>query len=100
MVSPLRPSISMCVVRVVVSRRGWNRSTACTSAGGRSEFLANSVLPGAVAGDRATRQSHIAEDATAVPFANDATHRLDRSAHALGPRVVFALPDLPVAARR
>src|SRR4051794_10216663 len=57
-VSWSRPSISTCVARVVVSRRGANRSTTCVSLGGRSEFFAKSVQSSAVAGYSATRQSH------------------------------------------
>ena len=50
----------MWVVRVVASRRGAKRSTTCSSAGGRSEFFANSVQLRSVAGYNATRQSHTA----------------------------------------
>src|SRR5829696_1517571 len=49
------------------SRRGGCHSSHCASPGGRSEFLAHSVCPAAVAGARATRQSHTGADGTARP---------------------------------
>src|SRR5690349_15299862 len=68
-VSPSCPSISMCVVLVVDSRRDGNCSTTCTSDGGRSEFLANNVLPFAVAAGSATRQSHTRRSYPPLPCA-------------------------------
>src|SRR5437879_6389452 len=101
-VSSLRPSTSRYVVRVIVSFRGGNRSTSWTSPGGLSEFFANSVKPSAVAGYDATRQSHIGFDSTdqTDPFRlycqqlYGQAPGVDRAAHALGQRVVLAVPDL------
>src|SRR5205807_108628 len=59
-VSRFAASMSRYVVRVSRSTRGPNRSTTWSSAGGRSEFLANNVQWLPVAGWSATRQSHIA----------------------------------------
>src|SRR5215211_4726236 len=58
-VGPGAGAVSTWVARTgPSSRRGGCHSSRCASSGGRSEFLAQSVRPAAVAGASATRQSH------------------------------------------
>ena len=94
-VGPSAGAIVRYVVRVASSRRGACHSTHWNSRGDRSEFFANNVVPVAVAGASAHRQSHTA---SGVRLVGSQQHLLGDGRDDMTVGVAHGAPQQPAAA--